>query len=108
MTPIYSEQALSALLKRAPMVLVYFLGGTCAACWAIQGEVEKILTAFPHVAAAEVTVEEQPKLAAAYSVFAVPTAILFTEGKEALRFGRHADLGEFRRQLARYSQFLAP
>lgn len=108
MTPIYSEEALSALLERTPMVLVYFLGGTCAACWAIQGEVEKILADFPHVAAVEVTVEKQPALSAAYSVFAVPTAVLFTEGKEALRFGRHVDLGEFRRILARYSQFLVP
>ena len=108
MTPIYSEQALSTLIKDTPLVLVYFLGGTCAACWAIQGEVEKILADFPHVAAVEVTVEDQPALAAAYSVFAVPTAILFTAGKEALRLGRHVDLGGFRRQLARYSDLLQP
>ena len=108
MTPIYSEQALSTLIKDIPLVLVYFLGGTCAACWAIQGEVEKILADFPHVAAVEVTVEDQPALAAAYSVFAVPTAVLFTAGKEALRFGRHVDLGGFRRQLARYSDLLQP
>lgn len=106
MTPIDSEQALSTLIKDTDLVLVYFLGGTCAACWAIQGEVENILADFPHVAAVEVTVEKQPALAAAHGVFAVPTAVLFTAGKESLRFGRHVDLGEFRRQLARCSELL--
>ncbi len=107
MTPIYSEQALTALIEQTPLVLVYFTGGTCAACWAIQGELEKILADFPQVAAAEVSAETQKALCAAYGVFAVPTALLFTQGKEALRFGRHLDLGDFRRQLARYQSLLA-
>ena len=106
MTPIHSAQALTALIEQTPLVLVYFTGGTCAACWAIQGELEKILVDFPQAAAVEISADEQKALCAAYSVFAVPTALLFTQGKEALRFGRHVDLGDFRRQLTRYERLL--
>ncbi len=107
MIPIYSEHALKALIVQTPLVFVYFTGGRCSACWAIQGELEKILADFPQVACAEISAETQKALCAAYGVFAVPTALLFTQGKEALRFGRHVDLGNFRRQLTRYASLLA-
>lgn len=107
MQPIDTSEALHQAIAGHPIVLAYFMGGPCAACHAIQGELERILTDFPLVTAFELQVDEQRALAASFEVFAVPTAILFVQGKEALRFGRHIDLLEFRRKLDRYSHLLA-
>ena len=106
MKSLESTVAFTALLEQSPLVLAYFTGGTCAACAVIGQAVEEIVAEFPQARAMEIPAAQYRALAASYDVFAVPTAILFVQGREALRFGRHVDLGDFRRRLARYHQLI--
>ena len=107
MIAIHSQQALEALIHQTPLLLAYFTGDTCAACTAIQSQLENLLADFPHITAVQNDAPQQKALCAAHSVFTVPTTLIFTQGKEALRLGRHLDLTDLRRQLNRYSELLA-
>ena len=106
MLPIYTQDELQQFIARHPLALVYFYGTTCATCFAIQGDVEKILQDFPQIAAAEISAEECPALAASQQIFSVPVLLVFTEQKEALRLGRHLNLAELRQQLQRYCELM--
>lgn len=106
MQAIYTQKELQAFLQQHPLALVYCYGTTCSACYAIQGEVEKLLLQMPQIAAAEISAEECPALCASLQVFSVPILLVYTEQKEALRLGRHLNLGQLRDQLQRYCQLL--
>lgn len=106
MQPIDTQEALQQFISTHPLALVYFYGTTCATCFAIQGEIEKILQDFPQIAAAEISAEECPALAASWQIFSVPVLLVFTAQKEALRLGRHLNLAELRQQLQRYCEIL--
>ena len=106
MQPLYMQNELQQFIAHHPLALVYFYGASCATCFAIQGEVEKILQDFPQIAAAEISAEECPALAAAQQIFSVPVLLVFTEQKEALRLGRHLSLAELRQQLQRYYELM--
>ena len=46
--------------------------------------------------------EENTKIAYKYSVFSMPVFLLFIEGKESIRTGRHVDLLSLERSIDRY------
>jgi len=82
---------LRELEKRMPSstyVVLEFSSPGCAPCKAVSAEVEGLAAESTAVSlqAFEVNIAEEPEAARKYSVFGVPTVILFKEGKEVSRF----------------------
>ncbi len=90
---IASEEALAARLAAPGPLLVYLSRAGCGVCQALRPRVEALLEA-AEVPGAYVDVGALPSVAAQRLVFAVPTLIVFFDGREARRFGRHLDVTE--------------
>ncbi|MBD3410413.1 MAG: thioredoxin [Ignavibacteriales bacterium] len=99
-----SEQPkLSEAFDDAALVVGYFSAPDCGVCKTLRPKVEELLAEnYPEAAFRYVNVENEPTLAATNNVFAVPTIILFAEGKETKRFARHLSVGELTEALDRY------
>ena len=89
-------------LEQHPLVLLYFSGSACSACSALKPKLEGLIQSeFPLVKFVEIETSTNLELAAQHSAFAVPTALLMTQGKEAQRFVRNFGLHEVKSTLNR-------
>lgn len=93
-------------IKNNPMTILYFTGLDCGACEAIKFKVDKIVQNYNKIFAMELSGEEHLDIAAHFNVFSLPLLILYTEGKEVLRYGRSIDLLEFEKTIDRYYNLL--
>jgi thioredoxin 1 len=82
-------------IQSRPAVMLYFSAPTCNVCHALK---PKLFDAFEHNFDAfeilSVDISETPEIATHYSVFAIPTLIVFLDGREFLRKSRHMSVGE--------------
>ncbi|TCO09664.1 thioredoxin family protein [Natronoflexus pectinivorans] len=83
-------------------VLIYFSHEGCSVCKVLQPKIKELLDKkFPLIKMSYCDVTEAPEVAARYSVFAVPTVIIFFEGNELLRFARNMGIGQLEEALIR-------
>ena len=87
--------------------LVYFSTPQCNVCKVLKPKIiEFIKTEFSKIKLGYVNTIEVKEAAAQNNIFAVPTILVFLEGKEFLRKSRNISVAEFRQELARpYSMF---
>lgn len=93
-------------IKNNPMAILYFTGLDCGACEAIKFKVDNIVKDYDKIFAMELSGEEHLDIAAHFNVFSLPLLILYTEGKEVLRYGRSIDLLDFEKTIDRYYSLL--
>ncbi len=107
MTNIASTLEFETLVQQESAVLAYFSHDQCNVCKVLKPKVEELLAnKFPKIKALYCNTQSAPEIAATQSVFAVPTIIVWFEGKETYRFSRNVGLQELEQALARpYSLF---
>ncbi|GET33285.1 thioredoxin-like protein YdfQ [Prolixibacter bellariivorans] len=94
------------LVETEALVLLYFTGPNCSVCHVLRPKVEALVQSeFPKVAFRAVSVDQEPELAASFSVFTVPTVIFFAEGKETFRKVRAFSLDELQGDMSRIYRF---
>ena len=82
-------------LRDEPAVMLYFSAPGCNVCTALRPKLaEAFATHFPAVHIEAVDVSESPEVASHFSVFAIPTVLVFLDGREFLRKSRHMSVGE--------------
>ncbi|WP_345970560.1 MULTISPECIES: thioredoxin family protein [Sulfurimonas] len=82
-------------LREKPAVMLYFSAPTCNVCHALKPKlVDAIETNFDAVEIVSIDISESPEIASHYSVFAIPTLLVFLDGREFLRKSRHMSVGE--------------
>ena len=102
MVTIDSSDALQAFVAENPAALLYFSAEGCGVCTVLLPKVEALLREeFPRAGLARIDCSARPELAAQQGVFAVPTLVLFFDGREAQRFARNVSLGQLREAMAR-------
>jgi len=102
MQKIEKTEQLANLVTTHPIIALYFSGQSCGVCHALRPKIEQLFNdEFPHVPLLEIATEEQPELAAQYSVFTLPVLIIYIDGHEGPRFARSFSLGEVREALER-------
>lgn len=96
------ESELKGYIENQDAALLYFSSPKCSACSALEPKIKTLVeTKYPKISFIEIDVSQHPELAAHYSVFMAPTAIVVTEGKEAQRFARAFGLVEVQQTLDR-------
>jgi thiol-disulfide isomerase/thioredoxin len=89
-------------IKQKAAVALYFSAPTCNVCHALK---PKLFTAlkenFKELEILSVDVSLDQEIAANYSVFAIPTLLVFLDGREFLRKSRHMSVDEVVAEIAR-------
>jgi thioredoxin 1 len=94
--------SISQTIKENPATMLYFSAPTCNVCHALKPKLlEAIDENFESFEIVSVDVSTDAELAAHFSVFAIPTVLVFLDGKEFLRKSRHMSVGEVINEIKR-------
>jgi thioredoxin 1 len=87
---------INSILKEKQAVLLYFSGENCSVCKVLQPKIKEALSEyFKKIDFIEIKSENYPETCATYSVFSIPTIILFLDAKEFARYGRNISIAQF-------------
>lgn len=90
------------IIKENLAVMVYFSAPTCNVCHALKPKLlEAIDTNFKEFEIVSIDVSEAQEIAAHFSVFTIPTVLVFLDGREFLRKSRHMSVDEVIREIKR-------
>ena len=98
-------EEINEAIEKNDFVLGYFTTTTCNVCKDLLPKIEKMMEKFPNIVGVkgEADVEKRISMPGRIrSVFAVPTIVLFIEGKETLRFARNVGVDELSEKIQRY------
>ena len=83
-------------------VMLYFSAPTCNVCKALKPKLlEAIESNFDKFEIVSIDTSIEQDIAAHYSVFAIPTVLIFLDGREFLRKSRHMSIDEVVREIER-------
>ena len=83
-------------------VMVYFSAPTCNVCHALKPKLmEALETNFNDFVVESVDISTEEDIAPHFGVFAIPTVLIFLDGKEFLRKSRHMSVDEVIREIKR-------
>ncbi len=102
MNIIESKDHFQQVVKKEAAVLVYFSNQQCNVCKVLKPKVKDLLEEkFPKMAMYYSDTVNQSEVAAQNRVFAVPTVLVFFDGRETYRFSRNIGLGELEQSIER-------
>ncbi len=89
-------------IENSPAVMLYFWGDNCAVCDALKPKIKELFdTEFKEVEQIYIDAKTNPEIAAAFSVFSIPTTIVFLDKKEFIREGRNLSIANLKDKLKR-------
>ena len=94
------------LIQKENIVVGLFSDLGCNVCLAITPELEKLSEVYPKVTFMSVDVKLEPQLVSQYLVLVYPTLILYTQGKEAVRYERLISLDQLEAVIERYDAII--
>ena len=95
-------ETLEGMIQKKAAVGVYFSAPTCNVCHALKPKLfEALESNFPQMEIVSIDVSLEQEIAANFNVFAIPTLLVFLDGREFLRKTRHMSVEEVVRQIQR-------
>jgi len=83
------------IIKQNLAVMVYFSAPTCNVCHALKPKLLDAIDAnFEDFKVESVDISETEDIAPYFNVYAIPTVLIFLDGKEFLRKSRHMSVDE--------------
>lgn len=97
-----NKETIQNKIEQTPALLLYFSGIGCSVCHDLKPKLHEALQkSYSQIEWLEISVDEYREIAAHFEVFALPTVILFLDGKEFIKkarsFGVDELLGEIKR-----------
>lgn len=105
MQELMQEEHLDELLKETPLLVAYFSTPHCGVCKTLRPRVTALLEE-RGLPGFFIDTTRLPQTAGQRMVFAVPVVLVYFEGRELARFGRHFALADLERALDRARQHL--
>jgi thioredoxin-like negative regulator of GroEL len=97
-----SVQNLWNEITREPAILVYFSTPDCNVCKVLRPKVKQLLSDhFPNMKFNYINIYEIPELSGQFSVFTVPTIVVYFDGKEIIRKSRNFGISELQSEIQR-------
>jgi len=89
-------------VKENLAVMLYFSAPTCNVCHALKPKLlDAITTNFKEFCIISIDVSVEQETAAHFNVFAIPTVLIFLDGREFIRKSRHMSVDEVVREIER-------
>lgn len=90
------------IIKENMAVMLYFSAPTCNVCHALKPKLlEAIDENFETFEIVSIDVSVEQEIAANFNVFAIPTVLIFLDGKEFIRKSRHMSVNELISEIQR-------
>lgn len=102
MTQILTNNEINKEISTGEPVLIYFSGKACSVCQVLKPKIEdEISKNFPKMKIYEVKADISKEIASNFSVFSIPTILVFFDSKEFFREGRNISVSRFVEELKR-------
>ncbi|MBT3168464.1 MAG: thioredoxin family protein [Candidatus Cloacimonetes bacterium] len=88
-------------IKQEKFSFVYLTTKTCNVCKILQPKLRKLANEFDDATFHKIYLEEFPEATGDFMAFAVPTFVVYVEGREVLRTARHISIDNVREKLSR-------
>lgn len=100
--------SISDTIESGKPTLIYFSGENCSVCKSLKPKIfAQVSKTFSSMNLFEIKIEEQKELISEYSVFSIPTILVFFDKKEFLREGRNLSISEFLQKIQRLYELKA-
>ena len=100
------QQALDKINTGNP-VLIYFSGENCSVCKVLKPKIEEeVKKNFPLFETYEVQTDIHKEITSHFTVFSIPTTLVFFDKKEFFRKGRNMSVSMFIEELRRPSNLM--
>jgi len=108
MIQISTNDEIKEYISTGEPVLIYFSGEACSVCQVLKPKIkEEISNNFPKMKLYEVKADLYKEIASNFSVFSIPTILVFLDSKEFFRRGRNLSVSAFVEELKRpYNLFM--
>lgn len=108
MKQIKNLDELNKYISTQAAVLIYFSGQNCSVCKDLKPKIKNTISQnFPKIEIYEVKSDLYKHIASSFSVFSIPTILVFFDSKEFKRYGRNISIYQFIEDLKRpYTLFL--
>lgn len=101
-TEIQTFEEFLKMKDQEPVLLAYFSTESCNVCKVLKPKVaELIQSKFPKIKLLYIKSDILPEVAAQNQVFAVPTILVFFNGKEYIRKSRNIGIRELQKEIER-------
>ena len=85
-----TKQTIEKTIKENPAVMLYFSAPSCNVCHALKPKLlEAIDKNFSEFEIVDIDISQSEDIAPHFGVFAIPTVLVFLDGREFLRKSRH-------------------
>ena len=76
-------------------VMIYFSGNNCGVCTALKPKIESSFTNhFPKIKQLYINAHDFPQIAAHFSIFTIPSLLVYFDKKETKRESRHISVDQ--------------
>ncbi|RXJ90293.1 thiol reductase thioredoxin [Arcobacter sp. CECT 8983] len=108
MKSLNSLEETKNIISTVDAVLIYFSGENCSVCKALKPKIEQQVNLhLPKIETYEVKADIYKEIASNFSVFSIPTILVFFDSKEFKREGRNISVLNFIEELKRpYNLFM--
>ena len=87
---IQTTEQINSEINTGEPVLIYFSGENCSVCKVLKPKIEQeVLKNFPKFKLYEVKTDIYKELTSQFTVFSIPTVLIFFDRKEFKRYGRN-------------------
>ena len=95
-------EELKQTIKNEDAVMVYFSGEFCGVCKVLQPKIkDAFANIFPKIRQIYIDADEYKQTAVEFGVFAVPTILVYFDGKEFAKKSRNLSISGFIQELQR-------
>lgn len=95
-------ESVQNIINEKPAVMLYFSAPTCNVCHALKPKLLDALdTDFKEVEVISIDISQTQDIPAHFGVFAIPTVLIFLEGREFIRKSRHMSIDGIMSELSR-------
>lgn len=102
MHKIQNLNEINKIINTGEPVLIYFSGENCSVCKVLKPKIEQEVSAnFPKFKIYEVQTDIHKELVSQFTVFSIPTTIIYFDKKEFKRYGRNMSIHIFLEDIRR-------
>ena len=99
---IQTIEQINSVINTGEPVLIYFSGENCSVCKVLKPKIEQeVIKNFPKFKLYEVKTDIYKELTSQFTVFSIPTVLIFFDRKEFKRYGRNISIPIFIEELER-------